>query len=242
MNIQAVDVGSLTPELQHRLTCFEADKAVYVDLQNKLVEIEQENQRLLHKAVELEGRASRTDASWKRLAGTGEIDQAKVNDEIERAEKLRKEAHAMRATVDARASLENNLILQLADARNKLFTEPRVLNRAYWQAQLEKMLARDGLREELMQIFTLSKALCILDLESHKEGLLRACNGSRQIEEKKNEFVWRAFGEEFEKLFDGAEKDALPPALATVPNALSKEVAVNSPAALHKLKTLNGKS
>ncbi|PLP94829.1 hypothetical protein CYD26_06680 [Pseudomonas sp. FFUP_PS_473] len=241
MSTQAFDIQSLTPELQHRLTCFEADKAVYVDLQNKLVEVAQENQRLLHKATEFEGQASRTDASWKRLAGTGEIDQAKVNEEIERAEKLRKEAQAMRATVEARASLENNLILRLADARKKLVTEPRVLNKAYWQAQLEKMLARDGLREELMQIFTLSKALCIHDLELH-DGVLRACNGSRQRKEKTNELVWRAFGNEFEKLFDGAEKDAPPPALATVPNALSKEVAVNSPAALHKLKTLNGKS
>lgn len=241
MNTQAFDVQGLTPELQHRLTCFETDKTVYVDLQNKLVEVAQENQRLLHKSAELEGRANRTDASWKRLAGTGEIDQAKVNEEIERAEKLRKEAQSMRTTVDVRATLENDLILQLAEARNKLVTEPRVLNQAYWQAQLKKMLARDGLREELMQIFTLSKALCILDLELH-DGLLRACNGSRQREEKKNELVWRAFGKEFEKLFDGAEKDAMPPALATVPNALSKEVAVNSPAALHKLKALSGKS
>lgn len=241
MDTKTVDIESLTPELQDRVTCFEANKAAYVDLQNNLVEVTQENQRLLQKAVELEGQASRTDASWKRLAGTGEIDQSKVNEEIERAEKLRKEAQAMRATVEARARLEKNLILRLAEARMQLVNEPRVLNQAYWKTQLAKMLARDGLREELMQIFALSRALCIHDLESH-DGLLRACNGSRERKEKTNELVWRAFGKEFEKLFGGAEKDAPLPALATVPDALSKEVTVNSPAALHKLKTLNAKS
>lgn len=241
MSAQTFDVHSLTPEFQHRLTCFEADKAVYVDLQNKLVEVSQENQSLLHKAAELEGQASRTDASWKRLAGTGKIDQAKVNEEIERAEKLRKEAQAIRATVEARASLENNLIMRLAEARMKLSNEPLTLNNEYWKAQLAKMLAREGLREELMQIFVLSRALSIRDLKIH-EGLFRHCHGSREREEKKNELVWKWFGKELEKLFDGAEKDAAPPALATVPSALTKEVAVNSPATLHKLKILNAKS
>lgn len=241
MNIQSFTIESLTPELQHRATCFEVNKSSYIELQNKLTEVVQENQRLLQKAVQLEGQASRTDASWKKLAGTGEIDQVKVNEEIERADKLRKEAQAMRSTVDARASLENNLILQLAEARKKLVTEPTTLNRAYWQAQLSTMLARDGLREELMQIFALSRALSILDLEAH-DGLLRHCNGSRERKEKTNEIVWKAFGKEFEKLFDGAERDAPPPALVAVPVALSKEVAVNSPAALHKLRTLNAKS
>lgn len=241
MDTPVFDIENLTPELQQRVDCFEANKAAYVDLQNNLLEVTQETQRLLQKAAELEGQASRTDTSWRKLAGAGDIDQAKINEEIERADKLRKEAQAMRATVEARASLENNLILRLAEARMQLVNEPRVLNQAYWQAQLAKMLAREGLREELMQIFALSRALCIHDLESH-DGLLRACNGSRARKEKTNELVWRAFGKEFEKLFGGAEKDAPPPALATVPGALSKEVTVNSPVALHKLKTVNAKS
>ncbi|MFK3818513.1 hypothetical protein ACI2KG_18210 [Pseudomonas sp. NPDC089407] len=241
MSIQTFDVQSLTPELQHRLTCFETNKAVYVDLQNKLVEVTQENQRLIQKAAEFERQADRTDASWRRLAGTGEIDQTKVNEEIERAEKLRKEANAMRATVEARASLENNLIMRLAEARMKLSSEPLALNNEYWKAQLAKMLAREGLREELMQIYALSRAICLRDLKIH-EGLLRHCNGSREREAKKNELVWMEFGKELEKLFDGAEKDGVPPALATLPSALSNEVAVNSPATLHKLKTLNAKS
>jgi len=240
VDAKSFDIESLTPELQHRVNCFEANKTAYVDLQSELVEVTQENQRLLQKAAELEGQANRTDASWKRLTGMGGGDQAKVNEEIERAEKLRKEAKAMRATVEARASLEKSLILQLAEARNKFGNEHNSLNNAYWQAQLASLLARDGLREELMQIFALSRALSIRDLEVN-DGLLRNCNGSREREEKKNELVWRAFGKEFEKLFGGAEKVAPPPALVTVPGSLSKEVAVNSPAALHKLKTLSAK-
>lgn len=234
-------IENLTPELQNRVACFEVNKETYIGLQRQLVDVTQETQRINQKASELEGQASRTDASWGRLAGTGDIDQAKINEEIERAEKLRKEAQALRATVEARAGLENNLIVRVAEARMKLVTEPRVLNRAYWQDQLAKMLARDGLRDELMRIFALSKALCISDIESH-DGLLRACNGMRERQAKTNELIWRAFAKEFEKLFDGAEMEVPVPVLAAVPGAVSKEVVVSTPAALLNLRRLHAKS
>lgn len=89
MDTTGFEIENLTPELQQRVACFEVKKAAYVDLQNNLLEVTQETQRLLQKAAELEGQASRTDTSWRKLAGTGDIDQAKVNEEIERAEKLR---------------------------------------------------------------------------------------------------------------------------------------------------------
>lgn len=241
MNTQTIDIGNLTPELQHRLTCFEADKAVYVDLQNKLAEVTQETQRLLQKAAELEGQASRTDASWKRLAATGDIDQSKINEEIERAEQLRKEAKAMRATVEARAELENNLILRAARARMAIVSEPGAINKDYWQGQLEQVLARDGLRDELLNAFILSRALCLRDLEAN-EIVLSSCNGQRERKAKTDELIWRYFRKELESIFDGAEVDAVPPALATVPAALPKEAVVNSPSALHKLQFQHAKS
>ena len=241
MNNQTVDVGSLTSELQHRLTCFEADKAVYVDLQNKLLEVTQENQRLLQKAAEFEGQASRTDASWKRLTATGDIDQSKINEEIERAEKLRKEAKAMRATVEARVELENNLILRAAKARMAIVREPGAINEDYWQGQLEKTLARDGLRDELLSAFILSRALCLRDLEAN-EALLSSCSGQRERKAKTDELIWRYFRKELESIFDGGEIDARPLALATIPAALATEVVVNSPSVLHKLQFQNAKS
>lgn len=241
MNSQTIDIGNLTPELQHRLTFFEADKAVYVDLQNKLAEVTQETQRLLQKAAELEGQASRTDASWKRLAATGDIDQAKVNEEIERAEKLRKEAKTMRATVEARTELENNLILRAAKARMAIVKEPGAINKDFWQGQLERILARDGLRDELLNAFILSRALCLRDLETN-EVLLSSCNGQRERKAKTDELIWRYFRKELESIFDGGEVDARPPALATIPAALAKEAVVNSPSALHKLQFQNAKS
>lgn len=241
MDAQAFDIDSLTPELKHRLNCFEADRAVYVDLQNKLLDVSQETQRLLKKATELEGQASRTDTSWKRLAATGDIDQPKINEEIERAEKLRKEAKTMRATAEARAELENNLILRAAKARMAIIKEPAAINQEYWQGQLEKSLARDGLREELLNVFVLSRALCLRNLETN-EILLSSCNGQRERKAKTDELIWRSFRKELERIFDGGEVDATPPALATVPPSLSKEAVVNSPSALHKLQFQNAKS
>lgn len=241
METPVFDIENLTPELQERVACFEANKEVYIGLQRQLVELTQETQRLNQKASELEGQASRTDASWRRLAGTGDIDQAKINEEIERAEKLRKEAQALRATVEARAGLENNLVVRVAEARIKLVSEPSVINKEHWQAKLARMLAQEGMRESLLKMFALSRALFLGSLKEH-DGLLRGCNSMSERQAKTNELTWKAFGKEFETLFDGAEKDVQVPVLVTIPAAVPKEVVVNTPAALLNLRRLQAGS
>ncbi|ETF06879.1 hypothetical protein [Pseudomonas moraviensis] len=210
MQTPTIDCEKLASELQERVACFEANKVVYVGLQNQLAEVTQESQRLKQKAAELEGQANRTDASWNALAKSATIDQDKINEEIERSAKLRKDAQALRVTAEARSGIESNLIVRVAEARLKLVSDPSVINKAHWQAQLAKMFAQEGMRESLMKMFALSRALFLGSLKEH-DGLLRSCNSMRERQAKTNELTWKAFGKDLEKLFGDDVKDARAP-------------------------------
>ena len=241
MQLTTIDRESLAPELQERVAGFEADKNIYVSLQKQLAEVTQETQRLKQKAAELEGQAKRTDASWNDLAKSATINQDKVNEEIERSAQLRKDAQALRVTAEARTGIENNLIVRVAEARMKLVGAPNGINKEYWQAKLSKIFAQDGVRESLLEMFSLSRALFLRSIEEH-DGLLRGCNSMRERQVKTNELTWKAFGKDLEKLFCDDEVNALAPSLVTLPPAVSKEVLVNTPGELRKLQVANAPS
>ena len=238
MQLTTIDRDNLAPELRELVACFDADKENYIALQNQLTEVTQESQRLNQKAAELEGQAKRTDSSWNDLAKSATIDQDKINEEIERSAQLRKDAQALRVTAEARTGLQNNLIVRVAEARMKLVGAPNVINKAHWQTQLAKMFAQDGMRESLLEMFALSRALFLRSLEEH-DGLLRGCNSMRERQAKTNELTWKAFGKDLEKLFGDDEESALAPSLVTMPPAVSKEVLVNTPGELLRLKKAN---
>ena len=238
MQLTTIDRDNLAPELRELVACFDADKENYIALQNQLAEVTQESQRLNQKAAELEGQAKRTDASWNDLAKSATIDQDKINEEIERSAQLSKDAQALRVTAEARTGLQNNLIVRVAEARMKLVGAPNVINKAHWQTQLAKMFAQDGMRESLLEMFALSRALFLRSLEEH-DGLLRGCNSMRERQAKTNELTWKAFGKDLEKLFGDDEESALAPSLVTMPPAVSKEVLVNTPGELLRLKKAN---
>jgi len=238
MQLTTIDRANLAPELRELVVCFDADKENYIALQNQLAEVTQESQRINQKASELEGQAKRTDASWNDLAKSATIDQDKINEEIERSAQLRKDAQALRVTAEARTGLQNNLIVRVAEARIKLAGVPNVINKAHWQTQLAKIFAQDGMRESLLEMFALSRALFLRSLEEH-DGLLRGCNSMRERQAKTNELTWKAFGKDLEKLFGDDEESALAPSLVTMPPAVSKEVVVNTPGELLRLKKAN---
>lgn len=238
MQLATIDRDNLAPELLERVACFNTDKEHYTSLQTQLTEVIQESQRLNQKAAELEGQAKRADASWNKLANSATVDQDKINEEIERSAKLRSDAQALRATAEARAGLQNNLIIRVAEARLKLVSAPNAINKAHWQAQLAKVFAQDGMRESLLEMFALSRALFLKSLEEH-DGLLRGCNSMRERQAKTNELTWKAFGKDLEKLFGDDEESAQAPSLVTMPPIVSKEVSVNTPGELLRLKNEN---
>ena len=135
-----LEMETLPPELKARAVCFETNKEVYINLQKQLTAASEEDERINQKASALEGQADRTDDSWRKQARAGVVDQAKINEEIERSANLRKEAAAMRATLESRAGIKNDLVMQVAQARMQLVNEPRALNKAYWQGKINEKL------------------------------------------------------------------------------------------------------
>ncbi|MGV8887724.1 MAG: hypothetical protein ACOH2P_06645 [Pseudomonas sp.] len=234
MQFTTIDRESLAPELLELTACFEANKKVYIGLQNQLTEITQESQRLKQKASELESQANRTDASWNAMAKSATIDQDKINEEIERSAQLRKDAEALLLTAEARTAIQDNFVIQVAEARMKLVGVPGSINKEYHQALLAKALKQEGTLDILLELFTLSRALFLKSLSEH-DGLLSRCNSQRERQAKTHELTWVMFGKEIEKLFDGAEQEAQAPTLATMPPTVQKEAVVNTHVDLRKL-------
>lgn len=235
MQPSTIDRDNLHPALQERLACFEINRDAYITLQNQYIEVLQENQRLTQKAAELEGHANRTDASWNARGKSGTIDQIKINEEIERSAQLRKDAQALRLTAEARTGIENNLVIQVAEARLKLAGVPGSINKELQQILLDKALNQEGTLDILLELFTLSSAVFLKSLDEH-EIVLSRCNSTHERQAKIQELTWITLGKKIEKLFDGAEKYTLAPTLATMPPAVQKEAVVNNTAALLKLK------
>lgn len=239
MPITTINTDNLTPDLQQKLANFEADKAAYIALQNQYTEVVQENQRLTQKAAELEGQATRTDASWNAMAKSGGIEQNKINEEIERSAQLRKDAQALRLTAEARSSIQNSLVIQVAEARMKLLSTPGVINKEFHQALLTQALEQDGTVEILLELFTLSRAILHNSLNEY-DVVLSRCNSPYERQMKLQELTWLTLGKKLEQLFDGAQSRMHAPTLATIPPGVPKEAVVNSTSDLRKLKRTNG--
>lgn len=235
MQLTTIDRNDLNPELQEQLTRYEQDLSAYVGLQERLTDLVQEEQRLKQQAFVLEGQAERTDASWTALAQSTTIDQSKINEEIERSAQLKKDAQALRLTAEVRSGIQGALVIQLAEARMKLVRVPGMINKAYQQTLLANALAQEGIRESLLELFVLSRALFLKSIDEH-DGVLSSCNGQRERQAKIQELTWRTFGQEVQKLFAGAEHDIEAPALVVMPSTVQREVLVETPGDLMRLR------
>ncbi|AKA25956.1 hypothetical protein PCL1606_45090 [Pseudomonas chlororaphis] len=169
------------------------------------------------------------------MAQSATIEQSKINEEIERSAQLKKDAEALRLTADVRSGPQGALVIQLAEARMKLVRAPTTINKAYQQTLLANALAREGIRESLLELFALSRALFLKSIEEH-DGVLSHCNGQRERQAKVHELTWRTFGQEVQKLFDGAEQNVQAPYLAVMPEIVHKEVLVETPGDLKRLR------
>jgi hypothetical protein len=160
----------------------------------------------------LDTQVNATERAWRQLASEPNASQAEINTEIERGIKLQQEAEVLRLTADA-SSTQSKLMINLAEARMKLVHVPGEINKAYWQALLAKALTQEGMRESLLELIALTRALILKSIDEH-DGALSRCNGQRERQAKTQELTWRAFGQEVEKLCNGAELDIQVPTLA----------------------------
>ena len=235
MTFVAIERADLDPNLQEKLAHFELNRHAYLDVQQRFSEIVQEDQRLRNQASMLDTQVNATDRAWRQLASEPNASQTEINAEIERGRKLQQEAEVLRLTADARSSTQSKLMINLAEARMKLVHAPGEINKAYWQALLAKALTQEGIRESLLELFALSRALFLKSIDEH-DGVLSSCNGQRERQAKTQELTWRAFGQEVEKLFNGAEKDIQAPTLAVMPSTAHREVLVETPGDLMRLR------
>lgn len=235
MTFVAIERADLDPNLQEKLAHFELNRHAYLDVQQRFSEIVQEDQRLRSQASMLDTQVNATDRAWRQLASEPNASQVEINAEIERGRKLQQEAEVLRLTADARSGTQSKLMINLAEARMKLVHAPGEINKAYWQALLAKALTQEGMRESLLELFALSRALFLKSIDEH-DGVLSSCNGQRERQAKTQELTWRAFGQEVEKLFNGAEKDIQAPTLAVMPSTAHREVLVETPGDLMRLR------
>lgn len=231
--MQSVDLSKVvvSESLQASIVSFEEGKAKYVALQAQFLEMSQDNERLIKKANELEGQASRTDVAWKAEAKKPGADQEKINSEIERAEQLLKEAGRLRATVDARKSTFEKLNVQLAEARYDLRNKPAVINNDYRQAVLRNIMQREDVVKVLFELFTITRALH--DQERVNGHTLTSWLG-RDAE------AWLLLGREAGKQFEKVEDRPATPFVASLPAVMSGEFTVTTPGEWRKLRMQYG--
>lgn len=225
----------LPPELQKLVDSFESDKSSYLTLQEQLATFVQESERLERKAAELEGQATRTDASLTSLATTATVDSEKITQEISRSTQLRNEAQSLRQAVKARSAIERNLIVRVAEARMVLLGRPAKINSDHWADELNELYAHKEVRDSIMKILTLSRALFLNKLKEH-DGPLRHCNTSQQREIRTEQLFWEDLGNSLKKLLGDELSNASATLLVEIPPAIRKEAMVRSPADMHRLR------
>ena len=235
MTFVAIERTDLDQSLQEKLAHFELNRHAYLDVQQRFSEIVQEDQRLRNQASMLDTQVNATDRAWRQLASEPNASQTEINAEIERGKKLQQEAEVLRLTAGARSNTQSKLMINLAEARIKLVHVPGEINKAYWQALLAKALTQEGIRESLLELFALSRALFLKSIDEH-DGALSRCNGQHERQTKIQELTWRAFGQEVGKLFNGAELVIQPPTLAVMPSTVHSEALVETPGDLMRLR------
>ncbi|EQC1705473.1 TPA: hypothetical protein ACF4EW_007311, partial [Pseudomonas aeruginosa] len=142
------------------------NRHAYADAQQRFSDIAQEDTRLAAEASKLEAQAEATEQAWRKRAIQPQVDQTEISAEIERGAALKRQVQALRATVEARSGLTAPVLLEMAELRAGLQKEPAAINTAYWRALLDQVLAQDGLRDALLQAFTLSRDIYLSQLDS----------------------------------------------------------------------------
>ncbi|MBN0287386.1 hypothetical protein JTM74_31385, partial [Pseudomonas aeruginosa] len=117
MSFKTIDRGELNPALKERLAHFEMNRHAYADAQQRFSDIAQEDTRLAAEASKLEAQAEATEQAWRKRAIQPQVDQTEISAEIERGAALKRQAQALRATIEARSGLTAPVLLEMAELR-----------------------------------------------------------------------------------------------------------------------------
>lgn len=234
----ATDKNALSPELQHRLEEFEAQKAEYVEQQRAFQEATQETARLRAAAKALQAEADETNSTWKEMAKEHKADQRKINAQIERAVSLKQQAEGLHRTAEVREELHGTQIVGMADARLNLQKKAGVLNAAYRDERFKELLATAGLADVVAELFALNSARVHAERNEFERDI------SRPVIAEDFELRDRIEREEFGQMMADYCKGSAPGQgafeVAGVPPAVPGEVIAGSVIALKRLKAAGG--
>ncbi|HTN32255.1 MAG TPA: hypothetical protein VL178_15705 [Pseudomonas sp.] len=239
MTIQVVDVSAvhekLPSEIQQDLILFEDKKAAYLKLQEEIAEAREGEHTPLRQAEALERQAHAAELALENAARFRNIEQDEISAELMRIEKMKQEGKELRFTAKCREGKAEPLSLQLAALRLPLEGLQRRINNAANKELLRQVLNQPGMRDALLQAFSLSRAITFETFESCPE-LLAHCIDNQHREREIKKRVNSDFTDMLLRLFGGVETETFPPQLATLPARAAGEKPM-SPAQLHKART-----
>lgn len=200
---------------------FEIDRAAYEMAQSRFLEIASETKRLISAAEALEAEAEASNSQWKRLAEQQNVDQRKVNTEIERSIQAKQKAQTIRMTAEARGELVKQAALAMAEARFELTKSAAAINSSDLEQRLETLMTADDFLIAARSAYSICEVQCMAALRAVEQPT--APVDIRDVDAN----AWRKFSVRLLRLL---KQDARPAVanLATVPTAVPGEIIATS--------------
>ncbi len=98
------------------------------------------------------------------------------------------------------------------------------------------MLSQDGLRDALLQAFTLSRDIYLSQLDSLEPVLAARCSGQRERQAFIAQGIWEAFADELKRLFAGRKTAWVRPCSPACHRLCADEVVAETPGELYRLR------
>ncbi|PMU11720.1 MULTISPECIES: hypothetical protein [unclassified Pseudomonas] len=212
---------------------FEIDRAAYQMAQSRFLEIANETKRLISAAEALEAEAEASNSQWKHLAEQQNVDQRKVNAEIERSIQAKQKAKTIRMTAEARAELVKQTALAMAEARFKLTASAASINASDLEQRLVSLMTDKDFLITARSAYSICEVQCMAALRAVEQPT--APVDIRDVDAD----AWRKFSVRLMRLL---KQDARPAVanLATVPTPVSGEIIATSLVGLNRLRATGG--
>lgn len=212
---------------------FEIDRAAYQVAQTRFLEIASETKRLISVAEALEAEADECNSQWKRLAEQPNVDQRKVNAEIERSIQAKQKAQTIRMTAEARAELVKQAALAMAEARFELTKSAASVNTSDLEQRLETLMTDEDFLIAARSAYSICEAQCMAAIRAVEQPT--APVDIRDVDAN----AWRKFSIRLLRLIKQTARPSVAN-LATVPAAVPGEIIATSLGGLMRLRATGG--
>ena len=223
----------LRKEIAQANANFEIDRAEYQMAQTRFLEIASETKRLISVAEVLEAEADACNSQWKRLAEQPNVDQRKVNSEIEWSIQTKQKAQTIRMTAEARAELVKQAGLAMAEARFDLTKSAVGINTVDLEQRLVALMTDEDFLIAARSAYSICEAQCMEALRAVERPT--AAVDIRDVDAN----AWREFSTHLLRLLKETARPAVIN-LATVPAAVPGEIIATGLVGLMRLRATGG--